>query len=445
MENELQLVSRFVWLHLFESTLWVAGLGIAYWVLPLVKAKHRFLMLQFAMLKFLVPTGVIAALLPRFGEVATPLDTLFVTTVSEATRAIQTDSSATAWMLWIGGTWLAGMGILLIFQFRLWIRSKFSEAKSRESGIEISSWHCESLNHFNCPVEIVDESRFSSIGLCGVFRPRIIISNAFLETLSEEELQLALRHELAHLNRRDNLWRGIHVLTVFVFWFHPFVWMLFSRLRLESEHACDEEVLQNEKEPRKYAKCLLKAASFISGGDRLWATSLTDTSLKKRITKIIAFKNMKESKLKTVVLFTLAIGLIGALTGASSNAFAQQIEADDEAVIGEVYDLKELDREKGDKLPRAMFQKAPVYPADLKKKGVEGWASVEWIIDSKGNVRKPRVIKSSHREFQSPAIEAVIKSKWTPAIKDGLPVNVRVTQRIDFNIGEKVATSRSKP
>ena len=94
----------------------------------------------------------------------------------------------------------------------------------------------------------------------------------------------------------------------------------------------------------------------------------------------------------------------------------------------EIFDLRDVD-----KLPRALFQVEPNYPYALKQAKIAGWVQLEWVIDDSGKVLRPRVVKSSHREFNQPAIESIMRSKWSAAKKGGKNVAVRVTQRMDFN------------
>jgi beta-lactamase regulating signal transducer with metallopeptidase domain len=51
------------------------------------------------------------------------------------------------------------------------------------------------------------------LALVGVFRPRLVVSQAVLRTLSAEELHLALQHEYAHRVSRDNLKRLVLLLA----------------------------------------------------------------------------------------------------------------------------------------------------------------------------------------------------------------------------------------
>jgi len=95
----------------------------------------------------------------------------------------------------------------------------------------------------------------------------------------------------------------------------------------------------------------------------------------------------------------------------------------------QIFDLQDLDKQ-----PRALFQTKPVYPYSMKQAQIQGWVIVEWIIDSEGRVLRPRAMKSSHREFESPAVESIQRSKWQPGRKDGEDVAVRVRQRIEFSL-----------
>jgi len=94
-----------------------------------------------------------------------------------------------------------------------------------------------------------------------------------------------------------------------------------------------------------------------------------------------------------------------------------------------IFELSDLDRK-----PHALFQTEPVYPYSLKQQKIEGWVIIEWIITDAGRVTRPRVIQSSHREFQQPAIDSISSSKWKPGEISGKAVNSRVRQKITFSL-----------
>ncbi len=429
MASEIESVLAHLWVHLIESSLFATGMVAVYFLFPFVRARHRFILLQAAMLKFVVPTSLIVGLLPRLESIGTPLDSLFVSAISGSAGMAPSASITPSGPFWIACVWMAGILALFGFAASAWIRKTYSKVGDKWTDEECSASHRELFKQAGCPLEWVDGPEFPSIGVRGVFRPKIVINRVFLEALSEEEVQLAFLHERAHIERYDNLWRGIHNLTVFVFWFHPLVWFLRSRLCLESEHACDEAVLSREESPSRYAECLVRAATLVSTGGGAWAASLTGTSLKKRVTRILTFNPMKESKLKAVALIAFSVALMGALVSASSTALAERVEFANLSNSKTIYKLSEVDT-----YPKAIYQIDPEYPEDLPD---EGWATIEWVIDSEGRVIRPRVVDSSERGFGKPSIDAILQSEWHPATKDGEAVSVLVRQRMEFKRGGK--------
>jgi protein TonB len=78
----------------------------------------------------------------------------------------------------------------------------------------------------------------------------------------------------------------------------------------------------------------------------------------------------------------------------------------------------------------------PQYPSEMRRSGVSGVVAVTIIVDETGLVSSCVVAKSSHPDFEEPALAAVKKWKFKPAQKDGAPVKMRVTIPIRFNIDE---------
>lgn len=76
---------------------------------------------------------------------------------------------------------------------------------------------------------------------------------------------------------------------------------------------------------------------------------------------------------------------------------------------------------------------APSYPIEAARNQTSGYAVVEFTVSVDGSVENPHVIDSSPRRvFDSAAIEAVRRSRFKPALKDGKPVASTVRRRIAF-------------
>ncbi len=102
--------------------------------------------------------------------------------------------------------------------------------------------------------------------LIGVFSPKIVLPESFLNRLSAEELQMILAHELVHWRRRDTWVGWLQVFVQGLFWFHPLVWFANARIRHERECACDETVLREGRCDRDgYGETIIRVLAAARG------------------------------------------------------------------------------------------------------------------------------------------------------------------------------------
>jgi protein TonB len=99
--------------------------------------------------------------------------------------------------------------------------------------------------------------------------------------------------------------------------------------------------------------------------------------------------------------------------------------------ISNLFNVGDLDQQ-----PVARVRPAPTYPYDMRRAGINGTVVVEFIINTEGDVIQTQIVRSSHREFEMPAIQAVSKWKFKPGRKGGRVVNVRASQLLEFNATE---------
>jgi len=109
-------------------------------------------------------------------------------------------------------------------------------------------------------VEICGSDQLRVPTAVGLFRPVVVFPAWSMRELSETELNTVLLHELAHLQRWDDWTNLAQKVLRALFFFHPAVWWVESRLSLEREMACDDIVLAHTANPRAYAKCLVSLA-----------------------------------------------------------------------------------------------------------------------------------------------------------------------------------------
>ena len=95
----------------------------------------------------------------------------------------------------------------------------------------------------------------------GVFRPVLLLPAVYLDSLSEEDAEHVLLHELAHLKRGDLWLHGLFLLIQIVYWFNPLIIWARRQMKHVREVCCDLTVASLLKEKTvKYRETLLSTA-----------------------------------------------------------------------------------------------------------------------------------------------------------------------------------------
>src|SRR5262249_41116238 len=94
----------------------------------------------------------------------------------------------------------------------------------------------------------------------GLFSPVVILPPWVIEDMSPGEVNQLLLHEIAHLRRWDDWTNLAQKVVKALFFFHPAVWWIETKVSLEREMACDDAVLAETAKPRAYAECLAHLA-----------------------------------------------------------------------------------------------------------------------------------------------------------------------------------------
>ncbi|HSY70714.1 MAG TPA: M56 family metallopeptidase [Alloacidobacterium sp.] len=107
-------------------------------------------------------------------------------------------------------------------------------------------------------VDLRLSSRIAGPLTVGVIRPLILLPITALTSLSPEQLEVVLAHELAHIRRADYFWNILQTMIETLFFFHPAVWWISRRLREQRELCCDDIAVQTCQDPAVYAAALLR-------------------------------------------------------------------------------------------------------------------------------------------------------------------------------------------
>ena len=168
-----------------------------------------------------------------------------------------TDPAPFLLSIWVAGVALNLAGLVLGF----W---RLHRTAARAAVIHEGPWvdAARSLSeHFGLrtPVRLLQSDQQALLVTWGLFTPKVMLP-ADAASWDADRIHVVLAHELAHVHRSDWIIQIGSELLRIAYWFNPLVWFASSRLRLESERACDDAVVNLGVSGRDYALHLLELA-----------------------------------------------------------------------------------------------------------------------------------------------------------------------------------------
>lgn len=146
----------------------------------------------------------------------------------------------------------------------------------------------------------------------GLFDSMILIPQHLLDTLSQEDVDQIMLHELAHLRRADDWTNGLQRIVQALYFFNPAVLYIAQQLDLEREVACDDWVVDQTREVRPYATCLTRMAEVTAWPHRAMAAPgvfMTRRGLSVRVERLLRTGR----NVRTSLAFGPAGGVVAAL------------------------------------------------------------------------------------------------------------------------------------
>ena len=337
--------------------------------------------------------------------------------------ASQGDAQAAGWtgllqgsLSWIVGAWAfcAGALALRMALGLLWVRQA---ARAQATDAQWQARLASMARGFGIARQVrlqVVEGLASPV-TAGWLKPVVLVPAALLTGMPAQLLEALLAHELAHVRRCDylvNLAQGVIESLLF---YHPAVWWISHRIRVEREHIADDLAANSLGEPRRLALALseLEKRQF-STHDLAQAANGGD--LMQRIKRLVRPDTQALNWKAAIPVLGLAAACIAgcAHTPAATQGPAQEPAAAAETVASDPSATKAL----------ARFDTCakPHYPAEALAKRLEGTVTLRFRIEADGSVSQSLVQQSSgDASLDEAARVAIAKCTFTPATVNGKP------------------------
>jgi TonB family protein len=280
-------------------------------------------------------------------------------------------------------------------------------------------------------LQMTESSALDVPAVVGWLRPMLVVPASVFAGLAPAQLDAILAHELAHVRRHDffvNL--GQTVVETLLF-YHPGVWWVSSRIRIERESCCDDAAVAVCGDAATYARALASLEVLRQGSPAL-AVAANGGSLMKRIQRLLDVnrRTSEPAPAWAIVLVVLSLALLP--------AFADHVAA-------QAPDRQTAPLEIGGPLaaPRKIGGATPVYPADAKAAGEAGMVFVTAVIDALGNVADATVLRAASPRLGEAALDAIRTWKYQPTQVTGVPTPVSITIAVNFSLDGSSGASTS--
>lgn len=193
------------------------------------------------------------------------------------------------------------------------------------------------------PIRVATSAHLTHPALIGWLKPMIILPASLLAGVPPAHIEALLVHELAHIRRHDALVVYLQALLETLLFYHPAVWWVSRRLRIEREFACDEAAVRVLGDELTYVRAL---AGLEERRGPALSLGASDGRLVDRIRRIVEIKKRGRPPVKTPswALATVAILAAGTLVAACARHPGEPIEGSpDELFLQAVEQVKQGD------------------------------------------------------------------------------------------------------
>lgn len=235
--------------------------------------------------------------------------------------------------------WVGIIGILLLRH--LWLRRKVnrlrvSDLLTNKRILEIFEETKKELN-IKKDIALINQKGILSPAIYGIIDTKIFLDEDNVKEKTDKEIKYIFMHELSHYKGKDLVMNFVLNILRTIYWFNPFLYILFKRMRQDIELKADANVLKHLKpeENKEYAMTIINALR-----DRLYKSyeqevlnlAGVESDTERRIYMIKFFPKFKAKSFRiTVISLTLiiivgSIFFIGNIAKVEENYFAYDYE-----------------------------------------------------------------------------------------------------------------------
>jgi len=254
----------------------------------------------------------------------------------------------------------------------------------------------------------------------GWWRPVVLVPAALVAGMPPQLLEALLAHELAHVRRHDYLVNLAQSVIETMLFYHPVVWWLSHRIRVERELIADDIAARQLGEPRRLALALSELERLQFSTHHL-AQAANGGDLMSRIKRLVRPDTPTSNWKAALPVLAMAAACLAGCAGTATSAGGDAVAHD--ALASK---------------PIAQFNSCakPEYTPDALARRAEGTTSLRFLVDTDGSVAEAQVSKSSgDASLDEAARAAIAKCRFTPGMANGKPARAWAPVQYVWSLG----------
>lgn len=259
----------------------------------------------------------------------------------------------------------------------------------------------------------------------------VLLPTGFTERAGWRDLDAALAHEGAHVERGDFAKHLLYTLVSLPIAWHPITYLLRARVAETREMVCDAQAARVLRGPERYAASLLRLAELLPKllpATNLNAIGIFDANtLERRVMTMIGqAKHLNRRRQAGAIL---AAGVLGLVTCGSAMALHVKVDSTRPA-------RESANEQAPVAQPMIAYKVNPMYPAEAKanKNTLDGAVVLDVEVNAVGKPTSVRVLKGLREDYDQSAKDAVTEWRFHPAMQNGRAVPAELKIEVNFQI-----------
>jgi bla regulator protein BlaR1 len=325
-----------------------------------------------------------------------------------------------AHLAWVVGGWAACAGVLglRLALGLVWInRAAGTQRTDAQWNARLSTMAVQFGITRTVRLRVVDA--LASPVTAGWWHPVVLVPASLLSGMPPQLLEALLAHELAHVRRCDYLVNLVQSVIETILFYHPVVWWLSHRIRVEREQIADDIAARQLGEPRRLARALSELERLQFSTHHL-AQAANGGDLMSRIKRLVRPETQAMNWKAALPVLAMATACIAGCAGTATPP-------------GDTLGHDALTTK-----PIAQFTSCakPEYPQEAHARRAQGTTSLRFLIDTDGSVAEALVSKSSgDRSLDEAARAAIAMCRFTPGTEGGKPARAWVPVQYVWSLG----------